>query len=155
MVIFLLEILILACDSSPAFCMIYSAEKLNKQDDNIQPWHTPFPIWNQSVVPCPVLTVAPWPVYRFLKRQVRCLICPSLSEFSTVYCDPHSQRFSRLVVSNSLWHHGLYAAHQALLSMTFSRQEYLSELPFPSSEKLVQLLWKSVWCAFHHHPTAN
>ena len=38
---------------------------------NIQPWHTPFPIWNQSVVPCPVLTVASWPAYRFLKRQVR------------------------------------------------------------------------------------
>ena len=45
--------------------------KLNKQGDNIQPWHTPFPIWNQSVVPCPVLTVASWPAYRFLKRQVR------------------------------------------------------------------------------------
>ena len=37
----------------------------------IQPWRTPFPIWNQSVVPCPVLTVASWPAYRFLKRQVR------------------------------------------------------------------------------------
>ena len=33
---------------------MYSAYKLNKQGDNIQPWHTPFPIWNQSVVPCPV-----------------------------------------------------------------------------------------------------
>ena len=32
---------------------------------------THFPIWNQSVVPCPVLTVASWPAYRFLKRQVR------------------------------------------------------------------------------------
>ena len=42
--------------SSLAFCMMYSAYKLNKQGDNIQPWHTPFPIWNQSVVPCPVLT---------------------------------------------------------------------------------------------------
>ena len=30
-----------------------------------------FPIWNQSVVPCPVLTVASCPAYRFLKRQVR------------------------------------------------------------------------------------
>ena len=28
--------------------------KLNKQGDSIQPWRTPFPIWNQSVVPCPV-----------------------------------------------------------------------------------------------------
>ena len=50
---------------------MYSACKLNKQGDNIKPWHTPFPIWNQSVVPCPVLTVASWPAYRFLKRQVR------------------------------------------------------------------------------------
>ena len=50
---------------------MYSAYKLNKQGDNIQPWHTPFPIWNQSIVPCPVLTVATWPAYRFLKRQVR------------------------------------------------------------------------------------
>ena len=30
----------------------------------------PFPIWNQSVVPCLVLTVASWPAYRFLRRQV-------------------------------------------------------------------------------------
>ena len=37
----------------------------------IQPWRTPFPIWNQSVVPCPVLTVASWPAYRFIRRQVR------------------------------------------------------------------------------------
>ena len=51
--------------------MMYSAYRLNKQGDNIQPWGTPFPIWNQSVVPCPLLTVASWTAYRFLKRQVR------------------------------------------------------------------------------------
>ena len=37
---------------SPAFLMMYSAYKLNKQGDNIQPWRAPFPIWNQSVIPC-------------------------------------------------------------------------------------------------------
>ena len=31
----------------------------------------PFPILNQSIVPCPVLTVASWPAYRFLRRQIR------------------------------------------------------------------------------------
>ena len=36
---------------------MYSAYKLNKQGDNIQPWCTPFPIWNQSVFPCTALTV--------------------------------------------------------------------------------------------------
>ena len=72
LLIFLLAILIPACaSSSPAFHMMYSVYKLNKQGDNIQPWCTSFPIWNQPVVPCPVLTVASWPAYRFLKRQVR------------------------------------------------------------------------------------
>ena len=70
LLIFLPAILIPACASSrPAFLMIYSAYKLNKQGDNIQPWCTPFLIWNQSVVPCPVLTVASWPAYRFLRRS--------------------------------------------------------------------------------------
>ena len=50
---------------------MYSAYKLNKQGDNIQPWCTPFLIWNQSIVPCTVLAVASWPAYRFLKKQVR------------------------------------------------------------------------------------
>ena len=50
---------------------MYSAYELNKQGDHIQPWRTPFPIWKQSVVPCPVLTVASWPEYRFCRRQVR------------------------------------------------------------------------------------
>ena len=61
LLIFLPAILIPACESSsPAFLMMYSACKLNKQGDNIQ---TPFPIWNQFVVPCPLPTVASWPSY--------------------------------------------------------------------------------------------
>ena len=59
LLIFLLTILIPACASSSlAFHMMYSEYKLNKQGDSIQPWCTPFPIWNQSIVPCPVLNVA-------------------------------------------------------------------------------------------------
>ena len=43
--IFWPAILIPACaSSSPAFLMMYSAYKLNKQGDNIQPWCTAFPI---------------------------------------------------------------------------------------------------------------
>ena len=72
LLIFLLATLIPAyVSSSRASCMMYSAYKLNKQGDNIQLWCTSFPIWNQSVVPCPVLIVAYWSAYRFLKRQVR------------------------------------------------------------------------------------
>ena len=72
LLLFLPAVLISAYASSdPALLMIYSAYKLNKQGDNIQTWCTPFPIWNQSVVPCPVLTVASWPAYKFFRRQIR------------------------------------------------------------------------------------
>ena len=87
LLVFLLAILILACaSSSPAFCMMYSAYKLNKQGDIIQPWHTSFLIWNQTVVPCPVLTVASCLAYRFLRRQVRWSGIPvSLKIFSMLW----------------------------------------------------------------------
>ena len=72
LLIFLSSILIPACASfSSAFHMIYSAYKLNKQVDNIQPWCTPFPILSQSVFPCLVLPVASWLAYMFLRRQIR------------------------------------------------------------------------------------
>ena len=68
LLIFLMAILIPACAlPSQAFRMMYFAYKFKKQGDSIQPWCTPFPIWNQSV-PSPVLTVASWPEYRFLRR---------------------------------------------------------------------------------------
>ena len=95
LLIFLPENLIWACTSSnQAFLMMYSAYKLNKQGDDIQPWYTPFPIWNQSVVPCLGITVTTWPIYRFLRRQVGWSGLPVSKNFP-VCCDLHSQR---------LWH---------------------------------------------------
>ena len=96
LLIFLPPILISACNSfSPAFLMMCSVYRLNKQGDGRQPCHTPFSILNQSVVPYRVLTVASWPAHRFLRRQVRWPCIPiSLRAFHSFY-DPHSQR---------LWH---------------------------------------------------
>ena len=72
LLIFLPAILIPDCTSSSlALHMMFSAYKLNKQGDCRQLWCILFPIWNQPVVPCPVLNVASWPAYRFLKRQVK------------------------------------------------------------------------------------
>ena len=45
---------------------------LNKQGDSIQPWCISLPILNQSIVPCPLVTVASCPEYRFLRRLVKC-----------------------------------------------------------------------------------
>ena len=70
-----------------------------------QPWHTLFPILNQSIVPCPVLTVASWPIYRILRRQVRWSGIPisvrlfHSSLWSTVkrlQCSQWSRCFSRI-----------------------------------------------------------
>ena len=47
--------------SSPAFFMMCSAYRLNKQGDSRQPCRTPLSILNQSVVPYRVLTVASYP----------------------------------------------------------------------------------------------
>jgi len=72
LLIFLLVNLIPACASSSLkFHMLYSAYKLNKQGDNILPWHTPFLIWTRFFFSFWVLTVASWPAYRCLRRQVR------------------------------------------------------------------------------------
>ena len=53
---------------------------------------------------------------------------------SQIHSPPCSQKWkwSRSVVSHSLWPHGLTIAYQAPQSMGFSRQEYWSGLPFPS-----------------------
>ena len=79
------------CLPSLAFCIMYSVYKLNKQDDNIQPWHTPFPILNQSVVPCLVLFLLDLHT-DFSGGRSGGLVFPSLEKFPTGYFGPHSQR---------------------------------------------------------------
>ena len=60
-------VLIPACNSSsPAFLMMCSAYRLNKQGDSRQICHTPFSILNQSAVPYSILTVASYPHIGFL-----------------------------------------------------------------------------------------
>ena len=61
LLILFLAILIPVCDSSKLYshpCTHFtwhSAYELNKQSDNIQPWHTSLPNF-EPVIPCPVLT---------------------------------------------------------------------------------------------------
>ena len=86
--IFLMEILIPACASSSlAFHMMHSACKLNKQGDNIQPSCTPFPIWNHSVVPCPVLLLL-LDLIQISQEAGKVVWYSHLLENFPVYCDP-------------------------------------------------------------------
>ena len=100
LLMFLQPTLIPACVlSRPAFYVMYSAYKLNEKSDNIQPWHIPLPILNQSVVPCPVLTVASWLAYRFLRRQVRWSHMPtSLRIFHSLLWSTQSKAFRQSIL---------------------------------------------------------
>ena len=70
LLIFLPAVLIPACtSSSPAFSIMYSAYKLNKQSQYIYLTYS-FPN-SEPIAPCPVLSAASWLSYRFLRRQVR------------------------------------------------------------------------------------
>ena len=65
---------------------MYSAYKVNKQGDNIQPWCTLF-LFGTSLL-FQVRSVASWPAYRFLKRQVRWSGIPSsfrIFQFSVIH----------------------------------------------------------------------
>ena len=86
LLIFLPAILIPIWDSSSTmFGMMYSAYRLNRQDDNTQPCCTLLSVLNQSVVPYLVLIVAPWIAYRFCRRQERwCDIPISLGIFHSL-----------------------------------------------------------------------
>ena len=90
---FLPTILSPACASSSlGFCMMYSAHKLNKQGDKIQPWCTPFPIWNQSVVPCLILTCFLICIQNSQEAGKVVWYSHLFKNFSTVCCDPYNQR---------------------------------------------------------------
>ena len=92
--IFLPAIFILACDaSSSAFHMMFSAYKLNKQGDNIHPCYTPFSIWNQSVVPCPVLLLLDLHT-GFLGDRQGGLVFPSLRIFHILLWSTQSKAFT-------------------------------------------------------------
>ena len=89
LLMFLLAILIPACASfSPVFLMMYSAYKLNKQGDNIEPWCTPFPSWNQSAVPCPLFLDL---LTGFSGGRSGGFIFPSLEEISLIFRSTESK----------------------------------------------------------------
>ena len=89
LLIFLPAVFTPACvSSSPAFHVMGSAYKLNKQGDNIKSWCSLSPVCNQPIVPCPVLTVSSWPAYRFLRQQVEWSSIPiskTLPEFVVIH----------------------------------------------------------------------
>ena len=77
-----------------------SVYRLHKQGDITQPWGTPFSIWKQSVVPCPVLTVASWLHTDFSRDRYGGLVFPSLEELSSLLWSTQSKAFSSVQFSS-------------------------------------------------------
>ena len=88
--IFLLALLIPAwTSSSPAFHMTYSAYKLNKQDDNIQDWCTPFPSLE--------------PVYCSMSSSNCCfLTCIQISQCQVVWYSHLLKNFPQFIVIHTV-----------------------------------------------------
>ena len=90
---------------------MYSAYKLNKRGDNIQPWYTVFVTWNRSVVPCLVLTFF--------------LTCLRISqEADWVICYSHLFRIFQFVVVHTVKGFGIVNAAEVDVSLKFSCSFY-------------------------------
>ena len=125
LLIFLPAILIPAyTSSSPAFLMMYTAYKLNKQDDNIQLYCTSFLILNQSIVPYLVLTIASWSAHKFLRKQVK---------------------WSGILISLKIFHNFLWSTQsKALAQSTKQKQMFLW-----NSLGFFMIQWKlTIWSQF-------
>ena len=78
--------------------------QLSHKGSPIQPKDTPFPVLNQSIVPCPVLTVASWSAYRFLRRLVRWSGIPiSLTIFHIFLWSTQSKALAQSVKQMFFW----------------------------------------------------
>ena len=154
LLIFLLTFFIPAwASSSLAFCMMYSAWKLNKEGDNIQPWCTSFSIWNQSVVPCPVLMVASWLAYKFLKRQVRWSGIPiSFRIFHSLLWSTQSKALAQSMKQMFFWNILALSMIQWMLAIwSLVPQPFLNPAWTSESSSFMYLLLKHSLKNFEHY----
>ena len=129
LLIFLLAILTPSCaSSSPAFLMMYSAYKLNKQGDSIQPWYNSFPKLE--------------PVRCFMSGSNCCfLTCIQISQEAgkMVCCSHLLKKFPQFVVIHTVKGFGIFNKAEVdvfLNCLVFSMIQWVlaiwSLIPLPS-----------------------
>ena len=90
LLMFLLAILILACDSSSlAFHMMYSTYKSSKQGDSVQPWHTLFPSFEPDHFPMSGSNYCFMTCVLVSQEVGKVVWYPYLFKNFPVYCDSH------------------------------------------------------------------
>ena len=139
LLLFFLAILIKSCDSSSlAFPMMYSAYKVNKQSDNIHHDVLLSQFGTSQLFNVWFLTLASWPAYRFLRRQVRWSGIPISLRIS------HSLLWSTQRLYRSLWSGSRCFSEIPLLSLQ-SKQMLaiwsLVPLPFLNSACTSESSW--------------
>ena len=124
---------------------MYSVYKLNKQGYNIHPCCTPFPVLNQSVVPCLVLTVASWPAYRFLRRQVRWSGMPiSLRIFHThTHTHTHTYIYINKQTKKRIFHSLLWSTQSKALAQSMKQMFFWNPLAFSTIQQTLAI-WSLV-----------
>ena len=146
LLIFLPAILIPACaSSSPAFLMMYSAYKLNKQGEQYTALTYSFSYLEP--VCCSMSSSNCWFLTCIQVSQEAGsgdLVCPSLSEFSTVYCDPHSQRLwhSQYSRNRCFWNSLAFSMIQRMLANLISGSSAFSKLSLNIWLFMVHILLK-------------
>ena len=128
--------------------MMYSAYKLNKQGDNVQPDILLF-LFGTSLLFHVQFELLLSDVHTdFSRGRSGGLVFPSLSEFSTVYCDPHSQRLWYTQQSRNrcfFWNSLAFSMIQQMMSIWS-----LVPLPFlkpswTSGSSQVMYCWSLAW----------
>ena len=112
--------------------------RLDNQSDNIQFWCSLFPILIKSIVPCPVLSVASWPAYRILRRQVRWSGNPSYF-YIPCLTEIHLVKWQDLDIFNNNWHifenPSKYENNDNLVVWSWSQRRYKKMFPWISPPK--------------------
>ena len=127
--------------------MMYSAYKLTKEGDNMQPWCTPLE---------PVLTVASWPAYRFCQEAGQ-----------VVWYAHLFQNFPQFIVIHTVKNFGIVnkAEIGVFLELSFSMIQQMlaiwSLVPLPflkpawtSGSSWFMYCWSLAWKNFKHHFTS-
>ena len=94
----------------------------------MQPWCIPFPIWNQSVVPCPVRTVASWLAFRLQTKSMGSQTFQECSNYQTIVLTSHASKDMLRIV-------------QDRCQQYFNRELQMSKLSLEKAEESESNCW--------------
>ena len=105
-----------------------------------QPWRIPFPIWNKSIVPRLVLTVASWPAYRWLSH-IQLSATPRTAAHQASPFITNSQSLRKLMSIESV----IPSNYLILCCLLLLLPSVLPSIKVLSSESVLRIRWPKDW----------